>query len=331
LIDEIQRCRPSNIIVGETPTYAAAVQTEGWCKYQILAKKKGIKFLNLLDTPYVEVNVKDPIFFKKVRIPKLLKDCDVLIDVPTLKTHCQCGITLSFKNYYGFLSRKDRAYYHKTNRVEEIIVDLYRSRKADLIIVDGTYTTFHIGPRPLQDYHENSRLDISLGGTDPVSVDTIGAKILEIDPCKLRYLKWAEMKELGTSNLKKIKVVGSLFNEKNQYNSIDVVKYVNARSSNIKILDYGACTGCLSLSISLFKNLKIEEQSKKTVFIMGPKATYNNVKEHITKKEKIVLCGNCASPTFYNNLKGRFVVGCPPSSKALIEETKKIAQTKKNI
>ena len=91
-----------------------------------------------------------------------------------------------FGTVSGLPGSGDKRFYHELDRIEEAILDLYKARRPDLIVVDGTYTTFHTGPRPTEDFKETFRLDLTLAGRDPVAIDTTGARILGINPKTIR-------------------------------------------------------------------------------------------------------------------------------------------------
>lgn len=288
-----------------------------------MAKRLGTRFLELNKYPFVKVKVENPIFFNEVRLSKPLLDSDVFINVPTLKTHVQCGITVAIKNMYGLIPPEDRRYYHSINRVEEAIVDLYQARKADLIVIDGTYTTFHIGPRPLKDFKETFRLDLTLASFDPVAVDAVSARILGVDPLSLRYLKWAEKRGLGTRDLDEIKIIGMPMEEACFSKTVGAVEFVNARMKNARIMNFSACTGCLQLPVQIMR-FSDDLKGKKFVFVIGPSAAADDVKKSLKSEEVVVLCGYCAAPTYYNELDGYFVPGCPPQPEDLQRSIKEI-------
>jgi len=326
LIRESLDAGASDVIIGETPTYRKPTETIK--SYERLARKFGVKFLELNKYPFVRVKVENPLLFDEVRLSKPLLDSDVFINVPTLKTHGQCGITVAIKNMYGLIPPEDRQYYHSINRVEEAIIDLYKARKADLIVVDGTYTTFHIGPRPIKDFKETFRLDLTLAGFDPVAVDTISAMILGINPSSLRFLKWAEEKGLGTRNLDEIEIIGVPMKEAYFGKAVDMVGFVNARMKDSRVMNFGACTGCLQLPVQIMRFCDKISRGQKFVYILGPGAKADEVEKNLKEGETVILCGYCAAPTFYNGLKGHFIPGCPPQPEDLQRKIKEILRSK---
>jgi len=60
----------------------------------------------------------------------------------------------------------------------------------------------------------------------------------------------------------------------------------------------------------LLQHHDINSAKSKLYVLMGPQAKQPAPME---EGAACILCGNCLAPTFYNNLKGTFVPGCPPS------------------
>ncbi|MFB0502205.1 MAG: DUF362 domain-containing protein [Candidatus Bathyarchaeia archaeon] len=324
LVQEAFRAGATEVTIGEVPTWRRKTKTVE--EYERLAERLGAKFLDLNDHPFEEVEVENPVLFSKVRLSKPFLDSDVFISVPTLKTHAGCGITVAIKNMYGLISREDRMLYHMLGKVEEAILDLYQARKADLTVADGTYTTIHLGPRPIEDFKETFKLNLTLAGFDPVAMDTVGATILGIDPETLRYLKWAEERGLGTSDMDKIKILGVPIDEAYFGKAVDTVAFFNARMKNVRILNYGACTGCIGspLQFMRFGGRVLKDE---ILFVMGPGATASKVEENVEGDETVILCGHCAAPTFYNELQGEFIPGCPPAPEIFSQKLKELFLT----
>jgi len=275
--------------------------------YGKVAREEGADIVNFDDEPHVEVGVKDPVYFGKIKVAKNVLECDVLINVPTLKTHHLAGLTVSFKNLYGALSREDRIYYHKIDRIEEVIVDLNIVKPSDVIIVDGTYSTHHFPP------FETQRLDLTLAGNNSVEVDTVAARIMGVDPRTIRYLRWAEEHGLGTLDLSKIRISGLSIEEAFRKKTVTSVDYVNKKHDKIQLINGDACTGCFGrIATALFREYNTQPIKEKVYVFMGPEARPPDLQ----KGENVILCGDCLAPTFYNRLQGEFVRGCPPDLEA---------------
>jgi len=285
-------------------------------RYEKALEKVGGRLIDFSADGWETVEVPNPLFFEKIQVARALLDCDVLIGAPALKTHHLAGITVALKNLYGAIPRSDKRKYHRLDRIEEVIIDINKVRTSDMVIVDGTRTILHWGR--IDEYLETNQLDLTLAGFDPVAIDAVSAKILGINPESLRFLIWAEEQGLGTANLSQIETVGITIEKAYIGKMMTSVEYVNKKLSRIRLLNCGACTGCFGRIATALNRVDDSEMRENAYIAMGP-----NVKP-IKEDGKILLCGNCAVPTFYNKLKGKFIPGCPPDLKPLLDEIKKI-------
>lgn len=285
-------------------------------RYEKRIRKAGGRMIDFNAEVWEEVRLSNPVFFETVRVAHALLACDVFIGVPALKTHHLTGITVAIKDLYGAIPQEDKRKYHRLDKVEEAIVDLNQVRKSDMVIVDGTRTILHWGM--IDQYLETHQLDLTLAGFDPVAIDAVSAKILGIDPRTLRFLAWAEEKGLGNASLDQIETLGITIEEAYRGDMMTSVDYDNKKLSHIHLVNCGACTGCFGrIATALFRT--DESNMKEEVYIlMGPNA------KSPEKRGVTFLCGSCATPTFYNNLKGNFIPGCPPDLKPLLEHLKSL-------
>jgi len=291
----------SHITVGDCITSRSTILYDTIAN---VAKKEGAEWVDFNKASQVEVNIENPVHFDRVKVPESLLSCDVLINVPALKTHHLAGVTVAFKNLYGFLELQDRIFYHRSDKIEEVIVDLNIVKPSSLIVVDGGYSTHHWPAFEVQ------KLDLTIAGNNAVLVDTVAARVMGVDPKTIRYLGWAEERGLGPTDISKQKLVGLPIAEAFRHRTSNLVDYINRENENIKIVNGGACTGCYGrLSTGLLFRHDPRSAKKKLYILMGPKAELPEVpgEDHVR-----ILCGSCLAPTFYNKLKGEFVPGCPP-------------------
>ncbi|MEM2936295.1 MAG: DUF362 domain-containing protein [Candidatus Bathyarchaeia archaeon] len=296
LIEMAYDAGAAKVIVGEGPTWRDLTLHH---QYEEMAKETNAEMVDFNKEPFDKVSVRDPVYFNAVRMAHALLDCDVFINVPTLKTHHIAGLTVALKNLYGAIPREDKGLYHRMDKIDLNIV-----RPSHLIVVDGTYSTHHIPP------FEKHELNLALAGTDPVAVDTIAAMVMGVNPKTLRYLSWAEARGLGTADPKQIRVAGLPIEQAYRRNTVTSVDFVNRKYKRIKLLNGEACTGCFGrIATELFKGYKEDTLKEDLYILMGPRVTLPS--------GNVILCGNCLAPTFYNKLRGTFIPGCPPDLQEL--------------
>jgi len=150
--------------------------------YTKLAEEKNVELFNLskgiLEERKVKVNGKELTF----KVPKLLLDADLFINVPKLKTMREVTITCGLKNLFGCIGSPRKIVYHP--HLNEAIVGISQVLKPHLTIVDGLVA---LGKFPV-------KLGLIMASIDTFSVDWVAAKIMGYNPSKIKYLKIA-MKE----------------------------------------------------------------------------------------------------------------------------------------
>ena len=173
-------------------------------------------------------------------VNKRYVEADVVISVPTMKTHSSAGITGAVKNLgigttpmgqfsAGGSGAEDctRSKTAGANSIDHttpetlgaFIRDYYSIRPADFAVVDGLQGIQH-GPSPAFDPkpgdaggfwdYAPSRMNMRLilAGRNPVAVDTVEALVMKCDPKKVPHLTKLEADGLGTTDISQIKLVG---------------------------------------------------------------------------------------------------------------------------
>ncbi|MHA1705899.1 MAG: DUF362 domain-containing protein [Promethearchaeota archaeon] len=156
-----------------------------------IANKHGVKCINLAHEKWITKKI-DGYYFKKIKIPKILDEVDLLITHPKLKTSSLTKITCGLKNMFGCIRTKRKHIYHKN--IDEVIVDINLALKPDCSIVDailcheGTW-----GPA----YGFPKKVGFLIGGNDIVAVDAFCSKIAGFNPFFIGHIRKASRKGLG--------------------------------------------------------------------------------------------------------------------------------------
>jgi len=163
-----------------------------------IAKRWGVKMRDLNRDEFIEVNPPNAQALKKVRIAKTALD-STIISVPKLKPHRLAGVTLSLKNMMGAITPKASMHVHLSQK----IVDLVSAIRPSVAVIDGVIAG---------EGHETSgnpvEMNLVIAGTDPVAVDAVGAAVMGIPPEKVKQLRLAEERGLGTCHLERIDILG---------------------------------------------------------------------------------------------------------------------------
>jgi uncharacterized protein (DUF362 family)/Pyruvate/2-oxoacid:ferredoxin oxidoreductase delta subunit len=121
---------------------------------------------------------------RKVKIPRIVKEANVLINVPKLKRHSLTKVTIGIKNLFGMLHRETRRKIHAFD-LERGIFEVARILSPDLTLVDGSVVT----DRAV--FGAQSLLGIFVGGTDVYSVDKHSCKLLGVDFQNVEHIRLA--------------------------------------------------------------------------------------------------------------------------------------------
>lgn len=190
-------------IAGMAPT-AQSFRASG---YEKMAGEEGAEIKNFDREGVVEVD-SDSKPGEKMFIAKPIFDADVVINLPKLKTHSAAIYTGAVKNVFGCIPGLRKAYYHKIApdqaTFSEIISDIHSAGRFDLHIMDGITAMQGEGPTAGEPYKAN-KLFIS---KDPVALDVVGAKMVNISIDRVPILLTAQRRGLGEGNINQIELDG---------------------------------------------------------------------------------------------------------------------------
>jgi uncharacterized protein (DUF362 family) len=132
---------------------------------------------------------------------------DVLISLPTAKSHSATGVSLGMKGLMGLIW--DRGYFHAKVDLHQAIADLTSVVKPHLTIIDASRALITGGP---SGPGKIDTLNTIVAGVDPVAVDTFGVgiapwynKTFTVD--QVKHIMAAYRMGLGTINLDQLQIV----------------------------------------------------------------------------------------------------------------------------
>jgi len=150
----------------------------------------------------------------KVGISSVALDADVIINLPKFKTHQQLVATFAVKNMFGCVAGKRKAIWHFTKGKRErdfceFLIDIFNYLKPAVTIIDGVVAMDGAGPisgraRPL---------GWLIGGTEPMALETICCKLVNIKPEDLPILKTAKQMGLPCPDEDSIEILGDDFSD----------------------------------------------------------------------------------------------------------------------
>lgn len=158
-----------------------------------VASRHGAKCVSLANGEWIVKEIQG-VHFGKLEIPRILSECDLLINHPKLKTHGLTLMTCGLKNMFACHRLKRKVVYHR-NLINEAIVDINMAISSHLTVVDANLCLE--GNRgPTQGLPK--RVGLLIGGSDIVAVDAFGAGIIGFRPRQVRHIRLAASVGLGS-------------------------------------------------------------------------------------------------------------------------------------
>ena len=150
----------------------------------------------------------------KVGISSVALDADVIINLAKFKTHQQLVATFAVKNMFGCVSGKRKAIWHfakgkNANDFCELLIEIYKFLNPALTIIDAV--SVMDGPGPIKG--RARPLGYLIAGTEPITLETICAKLINLKPEQIPIIDTARKMQFGCSDISKIKILGDDFSE----------------------------------------------------------------------------------------------------------------------
>lgn len=208
VIEKVEEMSPAEIVVGDNPgLFNYGDNENGFKTTGLMAAAKGY-YKNLGDSiHYLAFN---PDFMPEVGVSQEIMDADVFISLPKFKTHGLTVLTGAIKNSYGILPGVQKARLHQLagtpERFHEVTVEVFRLRVPDLFIMDAVVGMEGNGPAS-PDLRE---IGLVLAADNAVAMDAVVARMMGVDPARLRFLQKAKAIGLGDFDSQAISIEGEM-------------------------------------------------------------------------------------------------------------------------
>lgn len=166
---------------------------------------------------------------KLLAIPNIVAEADVIISIPSLKTHHKPSpVTLGMKNFMGIMPSvlygEPRYKLHEAG-IHQVIVDINKALSPDLVVVSGGFgmegrgTSLFLGGKTV-DVSDRIGGFLVIAGRDPVATDATATRLITKGwkpapedpdlgvPWYIHHLRMAHEQGLGTLDTSKIFVLG---------------------------------------------------------------------------------------------------------------------------
>ena len=215
IIDEVKQCG-GNPIIGESSGFEFDTEaTFKILKANEFAARNQVRLVNFDTCKFTNVRLQAGLI-KKIKIPELVKQADVLINVPKLKKHSLTGVTIGSKNLFGLLHRESRRMLHSLG-LERAIFELARIVKPDLTIVDGST----VAERAV--YGDHRQLGLLFAGKNVYAVDMYCCQFLSVNYQDVPHISLALEEGLVEKDFR-VRWLGQKDQNRNLHSAIPVNK-----------------------------------------------------------------------------------------------------------
>ncbi|MBU1565062.1 MAG: DUF362 domain-containing protein [Proteobacteria bacterium] len=206
VVEKVEEMSPLEIIVGDNPgLFNYGDNEKSFEQTGLMAAAKGY-YKNLGDT--TRNLAFNPDFMREVGVSKEIMDADIFISLPKFKTHGLTVMTGAIKNSYGILPGAQKARLHQIagtpQRFHEVIVEVFRLRVPDFFIMDAVVGMEGNGPAS----PELREIGLILAADNAVALDGVVARMMGVDPGRLRFLQKAKALGLGDFDSQMIHIDG---------------------------------------------------------------------------------------------------------------------------
>lgn len=195
------------LVIDHPLQHASIISSKSEVAQVVKETKNAMLLLPTTENLYEETPIPQGKAMKSTKTVKILKEIDVLINLPVAKNHSATFVSLGIKGNLGLVY--DRIAYHNSSDFFQSLADLATIIKADLTIIDAVRALTTRGP---QGPGKVVKLDTIVAGRDPVAVDSYATELTPWNnrPAKgrnIQYLVHAANMGLGEIDHSKLNVV----------------------------------------------------------------------------------------------------------------------------
>lgn len=319
IIEHLKQLGGQEIIIGESCIFGVDAQEAFRVTgMKEISEREGVQLIDLDRTDAVELVVPDGKLIQKIKVSAIVKEADVVISVPVMKTHMHTRVTLSIKNMKGSLWRKEKARFHHLRFDEEMTrghkeLDIGISEMASVLfphfaVIDGTCGMEGMGPA----YGRPKGMGLIVAGDNALSVDAVAARLMGLAPETIPHLALSAGRGLGEIDLRNISVEpGDYLKWEDPFDPPP--SKLSIAFPDVIVHDEGSCSACLSTLVVFLQNYL-------------PHLTDHRLEDgkiHLglgrylkTCPKGSILIGNCTARLKKDR---RFVQGCPPIGSQILE------------
>lgn len=318
-----------NLTIGEAPL--ALPRPKGRAMFKVLGYEKlrdnyGVELVDFNEDKFEKVDYGH----FKLSVARKVLEADKIINVPVLKTHNQCKVSLGIKNLKGCLNRASKMFCHgKDWQLHHTFPHIIMKLPVALTIIDGIFTLAKGPGHTGYAYRKN----LLIASRDPLACDVVGAELMGYRAADVEHLKYFAGLQNRDLSLEGIEVRGEDVEKHRTFVDYDwqwtedntqPVGFQKRGITGLAVRKYddSLCTGCSTMynpMLIMFMSAYKGKPFPNVEVISGKR------QEASPGFDYTVLFGRCACELNKNNphIKNAIPLkGCPPTIKELEEALK---------
>lgn len=200
-----------SVFYGDSPGFESPEKVSQRCGLKTIADKYDIMLGNF--SKGSTIAFKEGKITKQFEIAHAVQEADAIVSLCKMKTHQLTRITGAVKNQlgcvYGLNKPSSHAKFPDAISFSKMLVDLNMLLKPRLYIMDGIVAMEGNGPRS----GEPVPMNVLLVSSDPVALDSVFCRLIDLDPEYIPTIVYGEEYGLGKWRDEDIEIIGDNLNE----------------------------------------------------------------------------------------------------------------------
>ncbi|MGD2087070.1 MAG: DUF362 domain-containing protein [Candidatus Aminicenantes bacterium] len=206
-VGEVFKTGGANLFYGDSPGIGKPERAARRAGYARVAEELDMQLADFQTG--VTVSFPEALLAKQMYLAAGALEADGIISISKMKTHGFTRITGAVKNQFGCIPGFRKSEYHvkmpDVYDFSKVCVDINRYLKPRLYIMDGIAAMEGNGPRG----GELVNMKVLLFSTDPVALDAICCRLIDLDPEFVPTARIGKEGGLGTYKSDEIRIVGA--------------------------------------------------------------------------------------------------------------------------
>jgi uncharacterized protein (DUF362 family) len=304
---------PARVVIGEG--CGAGYDSRGWSTEEAfaasgtrdVAERLGVPLVNLNTDSFDEVHISNARVMDRVKIARTVRESDVIISIPVLKSHIRTHVTLSLKNMKGVIPGVEKRKTHRLG-LDQAIADLNSVVYPHFVVLDAM-----VGMQGLWEYPADSiEMGLVAASADALSLDAVGAHLMGVEPAQVMHLRYMAERAGVDLDQALAHVVGETVDAHRRPFKTGFQMF-SERFPQVTVLQGpSACTGCTSELVTALTYLDKAGYSPELDglhVVIGDLAV-------APEGCPLAVVGRCAAA---HADRGVFAPGCPPREEQVLE------------